>query len=176
MNRPQRQALALLLGNAILCMVVAQINHGLSGWQLHLWPGGLLVAPAALQAGLGAGVVAVLAAGLALDAVAPVPFGTHAYVLLAGHAVLFSLRLRLARKATPVRVVMALLACGTTLLTFAVAVAGLGFAHAGAGRLLADLGMSLVATGLVAPWFFALQGRLLDLAQAGLRAEERWLD
>ena len=176
MSRAQRQTFALLLGNAILCLVVAQANHGLAGWQLHLWPGGLLVATAALQAGPGAGTTAVFVAGLALDAVAPVPFGTQAFVLLTGHTALFSLRRRLAHKATPVRVAVAGLACGVTLLAFMIAVAVAGLGRAGVGRVLADLVVSLGVTALVAPWFFALQGRLLDLAQAGLRAEEQWLD
>ncbi len=176
MSRAQRQTLALLLGNVALCVVVAQANHVLAGWQLRLWPGGLLVATAALQAGGSAGATAVFLTGLALDAAMPVPFGTQALILLAGHATLFVLRGRLVREATVVRVVLTLLAAGAMLLAFALVMAVAGPGRVSGGRLLADLMVTGAASALAAPWFFALQGGLLARAQAGLRAEERRLD
>jgi rod shape-determining protein MreD len=166
----------MLLGNLLLCAVIAQANHSLASWQLRLWPGGLLVATAALQAGFGAGASAVFLTGLALDAAVPVPFGAQALVLLAGHAVLFALRRRLVREATPVRVTAVLATGAATFLAFALIASFAGPGRAGGGRVFADLTVSLMVSGMIAPWFFALQGRLLALAQAGLRAEEGRVD
>ena len=50
MSHASRQTLALLLGNALLVFLAAQADHALAGWQLRLWLGGLLLAPAALLA------------------------------------------------------------------------------------------------------------------------------
>ncbi len=176
MSRGKRQTLALLLGNLILCVVVALANHTMADWQLRLWPGGLLVATAALLAGPGAGAAAVFVAGLALDATAPVPFGTHAFVLLGAQTVFYALRTRLMRNATPVRVAVAVLAGVLSWLGLAAVAKAAGLTSAGAGRLLLELAATSVMTLLIAPWFFALQCRLLYLAQVGLRAEERRFD
>jgi hypothetical protein len=157
MSLAHRQTLALLLGNAVLVAVAAQANHALAGWQLRLWVGGAIVAPAALLAGHRAGAAAVFLTGLALDARAPVPFGAHALALLAAHAALFTVRDRLARDVTPVRVAAALLANLAAFLAFAVVAPG----DARGGRLIADLLFSQLAVAAVTPWFFALQDRLL---------------
>jgi cell shape-determining protein MreD len=157
MSLANRQTLALLLGNAILVTVVAQTNHALASWQLRLWLGGAVVAPAALLVGHRAGVVAVFLTGLALDARAPVLFGAQALALLAAHAALFSMRDRLAREATPVRVAAALLTNLAAFLAFAAA------APSGThgGRLITDLILSQFAVAALTPWAFALQDRLL---------------
>jgi hypothetical protein len=168
MTRIQRQTLVLSLGNYVLLVIVALANHALAPWQMRLWLGGLLVAPAALNVGFRAGATAAFLSGLAIDALAPVWFGSHALLLLAAHAVLYSVRDRVARAATAVAVVAALFANLGLFLLLA-----FFFAGGAAGRLLADLLISQAALALVAPWFFAFQLRALALAGAPLRMDER---
>ncbi len=170
MSHASRQTLALLLGNALLVFLAAQADHALAGWQLRLWLGGLLLAPAALLASHRAGAVAVFVTGLALDARAPVPFGTHALVLLAAHAALFAVRDRLARDTPALRVAAALMANLVALAAFGLIMAAAGPARPGAGRLLPELLISQAAVALCATWCFALQERLCALfgARPGL--------
>src|SRR5476649_219504 len=97
MNRLRHPTVLLLFGNFLLLTAVAQANHYLAPWQLHLWLGGLLATPAALTARPRAGALAVFLTGLAMDATTPVAFGTQALVLLAGHALVSTWRDRLAR-------------------------------------------------------------------------------
>jgi cell shape-determining protein MreD len=166
MSYASRQILALLLGNALLVLVVAQANDALAGGQLRLWVGGLLVAPAALLVGHRAGAVAVFLTGLSLDANTPAPFGAHALVLLAAHAVLLAVRDRLARDTAAVRVVAALLANLGVFVALALVLAAASPARPGAGRLLVELLVSQVAVAATARWFFALTERLCALLGA----------
>jgi len=172
MSHASRQTLALLLSNALLVLLAAQANDALAGGQLRLWIGGLLVAPAALLAGHRAGATAVFLTGLALDAGTPAPFGAHALVLLAAHAALFTVRDRLARDTTAVRVVTALLANLGVFVALALVLAVAGPARPGAGRVLAELLISQSAVAVAAPWFFALSEQLCALfgARPGLPA------
>ena len=55
------------------------------------------------------GFAASVLGGLLCDAVTPVPFGTHAALFGAAHAVVYNIRERLQRDETAVRVVVALL-------------------------------------------------------------------
>ncbi len=168
MNHRLHPAVLLLLGNIILVTMVAQANHYLAAWQLHLWLGGLLVTPAALSARHRAGAAVVFLTGLAMDATSPVACGTQALVLLAGHALVYTWRDRLARSEATAQAMAALTANLVTFLLLAVAESFTAPRPGGAlGRLLADLVASQLVLALVAPWFCALQARLL--APAGGR-------
>ena len=99
---------------------------------------------------------------------APVPFGTHAGLFAAAHAVVYNARERLQRDETVVTVSAALL---VNLALFM----ALSFVPDPAGRTGAPgpgQGCSPTSSGrrpwwpLVAPWFFALQRRLLEMARA----------
>lgn len=171
MTRTLRQSAVLLLGSFVLWVLVMQANHALAPWQVRLWLGGLLLAPAALAADYRAGAAAMFLIGLAIDATAPVWFGTHAFVLLAGHATLYSVRGRFARDETTPRILAALLANLATIIVFALLV---GFSRpdapmSNAGRLLVDLISSQLVLAVITPWYFAFQERLL----AFFRATER---
>ncbi len=173
MTRRRRQILALLLGNYLLIAVTSQVNHAFSPWQLRLSLGGLLVAPATLSVGFRAGATVAFLTGLLLDATAPVWFGTHALLLLAAHAVLYSQRSGLAREETVVAVVAALLAnLGIWLALAFFLGASLSLPGSAAVRLLAELGCSQIVLALIGPWFFSLQVRLLTMAGAKLRPDE----
>jgi rod shape-determining protein MreD len=121
----------------------------------------LLVAPAALTARHRAGATVVFLTGLAMDATSPVAFGTQALVLLAGHALVYTWRDRLARGEAAAQTLAALTANLVTFLLLAVAESFATPRPGGAsGRLLADLIASQLVLALVAPWFCALQGPL----------------
>ncbi len=172
MTRPRLQIFATLLVNFILWSALAEANYMLGPWQLRLWLGGLLVAPSALRLDFQVGATAAFVTGLALDAAAPVAFGTQALLLLAGHVFLFHVRDRLARNENLVNMSSTLLA---NLALFLV----LSFTQIDAApapgrawlRLFADLLASQVVLALVTSWAFALHGRLLLAVGADLRRE-----
>lgn len=161
-----RRALVLFATLLLLWVIVAQLNHVVSGWRIYFFVGGLFVCYAALTQTLRAGLAASFLGGLICDANTPVAFGTHAVLFAAAHALLFHLRDRLPRDDTASRVVIALL---TNLALFLV-LSFLHIRHSPAPaviwpRLLADLFFSQVLLALIAPWFFALQTRALTLTR-----------
>ncbi len=162
-----RGAATLFLTLYLLHTLVAEVNSTLSGFHVWLFAGGLFVTYSALAMPFRQGFAASLLGGLLCDAVSPVAFGTHAVLFGAAHAVVFNLRERLQRDETLVRVVVALLV--NIALFLALALMRVKPAHLGAGawpRLLSDLAWSEAVVALVAPWFFALQLRSLELARA----------
>ncbi len=163
MLRPFVTFLTLL----VLWVLVAQVNHLLAETQVYLFIGGLFVAYAALALPLRDGLAAVLLGGLLFDSGAPVPFGTHALLFAAVHAIVFNIRDRLPRDETVARVIVALLANLGLFLALSFALIGRGPAPGTAWpRLIIDLACSQVFLALLAPWFFALQSRALVLTGA----------
>lgn len=157
----------LILSGAslLLAQLLAQLNHYLAPWQVHVWCGGLYVAFAALRLGYAAGATVSFIAGLLLDAGTPVPFGTQGFLFLAAHAVVFNLRARAPRDETIVGVVVALLANLGLFLAMGFVLIPPAAESSGAWmRVFADLLVSQIALALIAPWFFAVQSRLLELA------------
>lgn len=172
MTGRQRQILATMLVNFILGSVLAEANHALGPWQVRLWLGGLFVTPAALRLDFPVGAVAAFVAGLALDASAPVAFGAQALLLLAGQAVLFHLRDRLARNENLVNISVTLLANLALFLALSFTQVDASPAPGRAWlRLFADLLASQAVLALITPWCFALHGRVLQWTGADLRRE-----
>jgi rod shape-determining protein MreD len=158
----------------LLWSLVGHVNYYLAPYGVSLFAGGLLVTFAALRLSLRNGLMATMLAGLAIDAFEPVPFGTHLLLFAGLHVVLFRLRTRFPREETVFGVVVALLAnlalfLALSLLTFGDQPA----ASAAWLRLFADLGCSQVLIAVVAPWFFALQRRALELGRVDLAEEDR---
>ncbi len=165
-----RRALVLSLTLLLLWTLVAQLNHALTGLRIYLFVGGLYVTYAALMLPLRAGLTVSLLGGLLCDANTPVWFGTHLLLFAAAHTVLFHLRNRLPRDDALARVIVALLANLAIFLLFSFTQIGGSPAPAVAwARLVADLVCSQVFLALVAPWFFALQARALELTHAEQR-------
>lgn len=166
----RRHSLLLLAASLLLGVVLSQINHYLADWQMSVWCGGLFVACLGLRLPYRTGAVVAFVAGLLLDANAPVAFGTQGILLLAGHALVFTLRARAPRDDTLVGVMIALI---TNLALFL----ALGFARIGNSplpaetwmRSFADLLLSQLLIALIGPWYFAVQKRLLQLGGADLR-------
>lgn len=160
-----RRTLVTFVTLLLLWVIVAQVNHLLAPAHVYLFAGGLFVAYAALQLPLRDGLAAVLLAGLLCDAGTPVRFGTHLLLFAAAHAILFNIRDRLPRDETVARVIVALLLNLALFLALSFALVGrIPAPGAVWPRLILDLVCSQVFIALVAPWFFALQARLLVLA------------
>jgi rod shape-determining protein MreD len=161
----RRRWLIIFLCLSLLWLVTAQFNHYLAVWRVYLFLGGLFVTYAALQLSLRSGLAATGLAGLLCDASTPVPFGTHLLLFAAAHAVIYHLRDRVPRDQTGTRVIIALLANLGLFLVFSFFLIGRSPAPAEVWpRLIFDLACSQVFLALVAPWFFALQTRALELA------------
>ena len=161
-----RRTLVTFLTLLLLWVVVAQVNHALAEFHVWLFAGGLFVAYAALALPLRGGLGAVVLAGLLCDSGSPLPFGTHALLFALAHAVVFNLRDRVPREETVARVVIALLANLGLFLVLSFILIGRGPAPAAVWpRLIFDLVCSQVFLALVAPWFFALQARVLALTR-----------
>lgn len=168
-----RRFLAVLPTLLLLWALAAQLNHELAPVHVTLFLGGLFVTYTALSFPLGPGMASSFAAGLLLDADAPVAFGTHALLFAAAHALLHDLRDRLPRDDTVGRVVIALLANFAIFLALSfLEVPQSPMASGAWPRLFSDLLVSQVVLALAGPWFFSLQHRTLVLAGA----EPRTLD
>jgi hypothetical protein len=153
----------------LLWVLVAQINHYLAPLQIYLFSGGLFVTYAALRLPLASGYAAVIAGGMLCDASsAPsVTFGTHALLFAFALAVIHSVRDRMARDETLIRLAVALVANLGLFLAFSfIRVAGSPAPSATWLRLFLDLLCSQLLIGLLGPWFFALQHRALGLARS----------
>ncbi|TAG27751.1 MAG: hypothetical protein EAZ36_06545, partial [Verrucomicrobia bacterium] len=102
-----------------------------------------------------------------LDAATPAFFGRYALLLSLAFCFVHRVRWRLPRNAVFVGVLVAVFI--NLALCIALALVALGRLPdpaSGAMRLLADLILSQLVTGLVGPWFFAFQRRALELTGA----------
>jgi rod shape-determining protein MreD len=163
-----RGAFIFFLTLLLLQALVAAANHSLAQAGVFLFVGGLFVGTAAFVLPFGPGFAAVFAAGLACDANADVPFGTHALLFSAAHSVLFHLRDRLPHDET-VGCVLIGLVCNLALF-IVLTVLRIHQSPAPAvewSRAACDLVLSQIVIALAAPWFFALQKSALVLAHAG---------
>jgi len=166
-SRPIRVSLVLFLTLLLLRNLVAEANNALSGLHVWLFSGGLFVAYSALMVPFAQGFTASVLGGLLCDSVSPVPYGTHAALFATAHAVIYNMRERLQRDETVVRVVLVLLVNMALFLAISIIrIRHVPGAATAWPRILWDFGWSEVAVALVAPWFFALQVRSLELARA----------
>jgi rod shape-determining protein MreD len=162
-----RGALALFVTLYLLHALIAEANNLLSGAHVWLFAGGLYVAYSALMLPFRQGLAATILGGLLCDSLAPVAFGTHAALFATAHLVVYGVRERLQRDGTAVRVAVSLLV--NLAFFLALTSARLRLVPATAAvlpRMLSDLAWSEAALALIAPWFFALQVRTLELARA----------
>jgi hypothetical protein len=166
----KNRAFILTMATLLLALLLGQLNHYLAVWQIHVWCGGLFVAFVALRMGYRTGATVAFIAGLLLDAGEPITFGTQGFLFLAAHAVIFNMRARAPRDETVVGVVIALLAnLGLILaLSFLRIDPAIETARSWM-RAFADLLASQIVLALIAPWFFSIQTRLLELTGNPLR-------
>lgn len=166
----KKRVLILTAASLLLAGLLGQLNHSLAVWQVHVWCGGLFVAFAALRLDYRTGATVSFLAGLLLDAGEPVAFGTQGFLFLSVHAFIFNIRARAPRDETIVGVVVALLANLALFLALSFLridpVVETGRAWM---RVFADLLVSQIVLAVIAPWFFAVQTRLLALTGHPLR-------
>ena len=171
-----RTTLIIFACCVVFRFLVSQLNHYLAPTHLSVFAGGLLVTFSALRLDFRAGCWSALLIGLLIDASAPVAFGFHGLLFVSAHVGVYNLRGRFPREETAFGVVVALIA---NLALFLVITAAL--LHRSPDpldmlpRFFADLLVSELLILLVAPWFFALQERSLELSGASLRREQRGL-
>lgn len=165
-----RRILAIFGTLLLLWAVVAQLNHSISAMRVHLFVGALYVVSHALLLPIRTGVTVTVLGGLLCDATTPVPFGTHAILLVTAHVVVWNLRDRLPRDTTAGRVVIVLVVnLGLFLALSFIQIHRSPDPAAVWPRLLVDLLCSQILLSLITPWFLALQQR--SLALAGARRE-----
>lgn len=159
------RVLVILLTQLLLWILVGGLNHAIAGWQIQLFAGGLFVSYPALRMQRMEGLICALLAGLLVDASAPVPFGQTALLFGIAHILMLKLRPRLAITEHVVQSFIAAFAGIILYLAKTVLLAGSIPSVSGIwGRLLWELFSSSVFVALIAPWFFALQDRCLELA------------
>jgi hypothetical protein len=159
-----RNGAVIFLAQLLLVCLLAQINHALAGAHIYLFVGGLLIAYSALALPWHVGLAASFLIGCACDAAAPISFGTQALLFATAHSVVFHLRDRLPREDTAGRVIIALLTNLGLFLALSFFLIGRSPAPSAAWtRLFADLVASQIFLAVIAPWFFALEERALEL-------------
>lgn len=169
-----RRTVVTFLTLLVLWAIVSQLNHALASAHVYLFAGGLFVTYATLALPLRSGLAAVFLGGLICDATTPVAFGLHAVLFSAAHYVIFRVRDRVPRDETVARVVIALLVNLVLFLVFSfLEVSRLPVPAEAWPRIGCDLICSQVFLTLVAPWFFALQERALELAHVPPVAQNR---
>jgi hypothetical protein len=153
-----------------------QLNHYLSDWYISLFIGGLLVTFPALRLRSRDSWKIVLLLGFWCDATAPVRFGLHAVLFLAAHTFIHFFRDRFPREETTLGVAVALIANAAIFLVLTIAmIERHPTPFAALPAMFLDLFMSELFIALVAPWFFAMQERALEIAGVSLRREQRGL-
>jgi len=171
-----RTPLIIFACSVVLWFCVSQLNHYIAPAHVSLFIGGLLVSFSALRLEFRAGWWASLLIGLLIDSSSAVAFGFHGLLFVAAHVGVFNLRGRFPREETTFGVVVALVA--NLLLFFLITIS---LAHRSPApfsmlsRYFVDLLASELLVLLVAPWFFALQERSLELGGVSLRREQRGL-
>jgi rod shape-determining protein MreD len=168
----KRRVLILAAASLLLVLLLGQLNHYLALWQVHVWCGGLFVTFAALRLSHRLGATTAFIAGLVLDANAPVPFGTQAFLFLSAHAVIFTIRARAPREETLISVLIALVANLGLFLALSFVRIDSSIEPARAWfRVFADLLASQLVLALIGPWYFSVQARLLEATGANLRRD-----
>lgn len=155
--------LILFLSTLLLHLITGQVNHTLAAWQLHVFAGGLAVTFAGLHFPRGAGLTAVLLAGLLADAASPLAFGTQATLFGAAFLAVQQVRDRVPTDLVWPRVGVALLANGGVFLALTLLHTRVFPAVGPAwGRLFWDFLCSQGLIVLIGPWFLELQVKALQ--------------
>lgn len=171
-----RRTLTLFLTLVLLWILVAEVNHLVTGLRIYLYVAGLFVAFAALTQPFRPGLVVSILGGLVCDANMPIVLENstlawslghlHTLLFAAAHIILFHLRDRVPREDGVARVIVALFTNLALFLLFSfVQITVSPAPDAAWPRLLVDLVCSQLFLALIGPWFFALQARALVLAQ-----------
>lgn len=166
MRRYDPRWLIVTLANLLFGWLTGLVNHSIAGFGVNLYLGGLLVTYAALRLDSRHGLAATVFTGLMVDSLLPVPFGTNLLFFLIIHATVLYGRQRFPREGAIFGIVVAMLANLFLFIAISFLLVGENPRPANAWlRIFADLLLSQGAIVLVAPWFFALQDRAMELAE-----------
>lgn len=169
-----RTPLLVFAANVLLWTIQTQLNHYLAPWNISVFIGGLAVVFSSLRLNGRDGARALFLTGLWFDTSSPVPFGLHALLFLFAHAVLLSLRDRLARQETAVGLLVAVIANLGLMLALTIALI-----HRNPApwliwqRVIWDSLVSFALLLILGSWFFALQEHACEIAGISLRREQR---
>ncbi|HLS27854.1 MAG TPA: hypothetical protein VK041_04335 [Opitutales bacterium] len=166
--------LLVLLANLLMIALVAEINHYLAIFSVHIFLGGLLLAFGVLRLRLRQGLIANGITALVLDSLNPLPFGQTFFLLLTCHTIVFSLRGHLPRENIRSGT---LIAAGMNLAIFlTLTLLNIGGQLNNSSywqRIFVDGTISTFALFLIAPWFLSLQKTALAFIGIDLDAEQR---
>jgi hypothetical protein len=171
MPRHDYRWLIVTLANLVLWWLVGLANHYLGGtFAIYLYIGGLFVAYGALRLDPKHGLVATILTALMMDAVEPVPFGTSLFLFTIVHVTVLYGRHRFPREGAVFAVVVALLANLFLVIALSFLLVGANPRPGNAWlRIFTDLLYSQAVIAFIAPWFIALQDRMME--QAGIHPE-----
>jgi hypothetical protein len=165
-SRSDPRWLIVTLANLLLWWLTGLANHYVAGFAVHFFLGGLLIAYGALRLDPKQGLIATVLTALLVDALEPVPFGTSLVLFSLIHVTVLYGRQQFPREGAVIGIVVALLANLFLFIALSFLLVG---AHPRPGsawlRIFADLFFSQLAILLVAPWFLALQDRVMELAE-----------
>lgn len=167
----KRQWLLTFLSLLLLWVVVAQLNHYLAVWHLHLFTGALYITFTALRLPARGGLLISALAGLWCDANTAVPFGTHLLLFTIAHAFISKAHHRIPAEHPTTQLIVALIAnlglyiALALILTFDSPVIGRMWP-----RMIFDLLISQLFLVLAGPWFLALQARIIEIDRYALRS------
>jgi hypothetical protein len=166
MRKHDPRWLIVFAANLLLWWLVGLANSYLAGFAVHLYVGGLFIVYASLQLDRKHGLIAIALTGLMFDAAEPVPFGTSLLLFGLIHATLLYGRRQFPREGAVFGIVVAQLANLFLFIALSFLLVGANPRPADAWlRLFVDLLASQLVILLVAPWFLALQARVMELAQ-----------
>ena len=164
MRRYDPRWLIVTLANLLLWWLTGLANHYVAGFAVHLSLGGLLIAYAALRLDPKQGLTATVLTALMVDALTPVPFGTSLVLFSLIHVTVLYGRQQFPREGAIIGIVVALLANLFLFIALSFLLVGANPRPGNAWlRIFADLFISQLAIVVVAPWFLALQDRLMEL-------------
>ena len=167
MRRYDPRWLVVTLSNLLLWWLVCLLNHYLAGtFAIYLYVGGLFIAYGALRLDPKHGLTATILTALLLDSVEPIPFGTSLFLFTFVHVTVLYGRHRFPREGAVFALVVALLANLFLVIALSFILVGANPRPGTAWlRIFADLLFSQSLIALIAPWFIALQDRLMALAE-----------
>ncbi|WP_438483275.1 hypothetical protein [Oleiharenicola lentus] len=172
MRRFDPRWLVVFLSNLLLFWLVGIANNhlahfslfGLTHASLHLYICGLAVVYSAMRLDPKHGAIAMILTGLAYDAMEPVPYGTHVVLLGLVHATLVYGRRRFPREGGVFGIVLAQFANLFLFIALSFLLVGANPHPAEAWlRIFVDLLASQICILAVAPWFLALQEKIMGL-------------
>lgn len=171
--KPNPRWLVPLLANALLLLLVSEVNDLLAMASVYLILAGLMIPFPALQLKPAHGLIVIIPSALLWEGAHPSPFALGFFGLMALYGVATGIRFRLRREDRQQAALLALILNALFIVGLAVVLAGRqGLEPAYWSRILTDL---LISSGVllgIAFWFQSLQRAALQLLKVDILAED----